>query len=1494
MADNDETNYNPNDYYITKIWGTKIRDQELTLRVKALEEGGTEPGQGKIDDVKVNDKSVVKNRVAYIDTTALSDAVVAEKARAEKVEDDLSKALKVETERATVKENSLYDSINTEITKRESADKELDDKITVNANAIKAEETRATNRENALEKAIEDSVKVTDVTVDGNSVVSEKVAKIDLSPITNRVTAIEEKIVDAATKDNKLIDKQYVDDAITNNTATFRGTKNTLEELKALDGENNDYAFLEVIDETTGFVEKYDRYKCVVTGEGETKTKTWTYEFTLNNSSFTAEQWAAITSGITNTLVEQITTNKNNIATNTAAIEGNKNDIANEITRATNKEEALETSITEETERAKTKETELEEAIKNAGKINDVTIDGVSIVSDKVASFTLDNDTEKGLFVKGVEYDSAAKAFTVKRIDEASDSTNNVNVKAEVVGEEDNQTSKLTLTADEVIVNKGELQATNNILATTLQKDDNGTKKELLKLPEGYKDGDNTLVIKDDLYHTVTYAELVELRDSSKLIKGATYRITDYECSTSIINTKAAKNLFDILVIADDVNKLNENARAIKHEDDGSIPKVKWAYGSEVANIDDILFVANQYTNEDTTFDESHKTSMNAAAWTKFEDNKIYYDRVQEFAENDYLVYKTVVEYNSGYYGKWARYEMTDDGYVEKGSCLLNVALKDNKLYYIIKNYDKEEVNDLSEITWYANQIIDENQGDLSATQNSHGLADSFTSIDTTNNTIKYTRTDDLQDYLSFKDIIEFNGQVYGRWVRHENDGSDNYSTADGYALLNVLVEDNKIYKIIEITYPTILDCKFEGWELKYCLDNDYTRFAWAACDKTAAWEICVEDLWFTYQGIVYIDDVEYHLWYNSKFTPQADSSTAPGYLVTVDAKPAVGAYGSCVDEAFIMITEENYAEVTSTRKATVTTGKGVIYYLKDEFNNEAPYDFKNIMFKRYACNMNPLYRYLDWDETSYIMCESNNPTMATKQFNYVWAYTFTKTKGEVLKANTVVYDASLREPLTSISTEYWNKDCYNNVIKPRSVTVTYDEDVAYIAQTLNDIVLMDASEINTTDSAVKIFNNSFDYGCHNITLVNHSYMNTFGKHNYGIVFIRSNNGTFGDANHTIFNGGYRNNNFTLGSANYNLNLYNCIDITIGSNNNTFEMWYVKNSSFGNANYNIYFGKPDNLIDYENIVIGSVNNTIRFDNALNYNAAYKDLTTKDVTVGNNNNNVYFKRANIDCVLGDNNIAVTFGTNAKGCIIGNNNNTITINPTINSASYAYDNSYNIIGNYNNTIYIGASSGASSQYNIIGNYNKTTHLDKSSVNNNTIGNNNNNINMNASCHGNTIGSYCGSITLGVNSYCNDIEDRCQNISFGSSSYYNSVSSCVVYANLSGSSNVYNKIDSNAHISASYGDIKYNIFGANCKVSLGLKSFYNNTVEAGAKVSIVLDETSGTTGAIQGYTFSSDLQSVNINDTSYREVSVTRDNDHFIRVSNNTTEEKKISIA
>ncbi len=66
----------------------------------------------------------------------------------------------------------------------------------------------------------------------------------------------------------------------------------------------------------------------------------------------------------------------------------------------------------------------------------------------------------------------------------------------------------------------------------------------------------------------ILWADLVTLRDTGELIPGQQYRITDYVTTTVQENTQSAGHQFDIIVVADDVNKLNENARACLHEGD--------------------------------------------------------------------------------------------------------------------------------------------------------------------------------------------------------------------------------------------------------------------------------------------------------------------------------------------------------------------------------------------------------------------------------------------------------------------------------------------------------------------------------------------------------------------------------------------------------------------------------------------------------------------------------------------------------------------------------------------------------------------------------------------------------------------------------------------------------------------------------------------------------------------------------------------------------------
>lgn len=111
----------------------------------------------------------------------------------------------------------------------------------------------------------------------------------DEGGVVDRVTAIEGKIPSAASSTNQLADKDFVNSSISTATATFKGTYNSVAELEQVTADANDYAFVISTDSAGNTV--YNRYKY--------SNGSWLFEYALNNSSFTAAQWAAISSGIT-------------------------------------------------------------------------------------------------------------------------------------------------------------------------------------------------------------------------------------------------------------------------------------------------------------------------------------------------------------------------------------------------------------------------------------------------------------------------------------------------------------------------------------------------------------------------------------------------------------------------------------------------------------------------------------------------------------------------------------------------------------------------------------------------------------------------------------------------------------------------------------------------------------------------------------------------------------------------------------------------------------------------------------------------------------------------------------------------------------------------------------------------------------------------------------------------------------------------------------------
>lgn len=114
--------------------------------------------------------------------------------------------------------------------------------------------------------------------------------------LQDALDAIDAVIPSAASSVNQLADKDFVNSSISTNTATFKGTYNSLAELQQVTATNNDYAF--VIETDADGNQYYDRYKY--------NGSQWLFEYKVESTPFTAAQWAAIQSGITSALVTKL------------------------------------------------------------------------------------------------------------------------------------------------------------------------------------------------------------------------------------------------------------------------------------------------------------------------------------------------------------------------------------------------------------------------------------------------------------------------------------------------------------------------------------------------------------------------------------------------------------------------------------------------------------------------------------------------------------------------------------------------------------------------------------------------------------------------------------------------------------------------------------------------------------------------------------------------------------------------------------------------------------------------------------------------------------------------------------------------------------------------------------------------------------------------------------------------------------------------------------
>ena len=127
--------------------------------------------------------------------------------------------------------------------------------------------------------------------------------------------------------------------------------------------------------------------------------------------------------------------------------------------------------------------------------------------------------------------------------------------------------------AEQLNNNENATAAINNVI-TKHVADAEKQRAELAKLIQANTENikNNQTAIDTNKLTKITWADLKAKRDAGELIPGVQYRITDYNCTTVQADTKSAGHQFDIIVTADSKNKLNEVARAIRHEGDENLP----------------------------------------------------------------------------------------------------------------------------------------------------------------------------------------------------------------------------------------------------------------------------------------------------------------------------------------------------------------------------------------------------------------------------------------------------------------------------------------------------------------------------------------------------------------------------------------------------------------------------------------------------------------------------------------------------------------------------------------------------------------------------------------------------------------------------------------------------------------------------------------------------------------------------------------------------------
>lgn len=242
------------------------------------------------------------------------------------------------------------------------------------------------------------------------------------------------------------------------------------------------------------------------------------------------------------------------------------------------------------------------------------------------------------------------------------------------------------------------------------------------------------------------------------------------------------------------------------------------------------------------------------------------------------------------------------------------------------------------------------------------------------------------------------------------------------------------------------------AWGLKYTLDN----VNWSKQAGTYVYDEDNEYIFFVL-GDITLQGHKYKLLQG--FGMYVEDWSNYALMDSIEEGGSIYCYRG-VPEEF----DPEYIDEVGTASSVETIsegGNGTITWMKDEFGNECPYDFKTIQFKRYMTTDSASERKGFNDK--YMLADSNDPAagLSADETDFIWAYTFSsdnsggeqedysltsehKVHDNVFKpyrgglpnnvmfgssnyGNTFGYDCYNNSCGAYCQNNYWGNSCYNN-----------------------------------------------------------------------------------------------------------------------------------------------------------------------------------------------------------------------------------------------------------------------------------------------------------------------------------------------------------------------------------------------------------------------------------------------------------------------------------